>query len=70
MIPEEVRSSGRLTLYYVQDRYPDMSISDPVTPSQYQEALELAVSVVEWAESIVISPPVEGSGEEETATDQ
>lgn len=47
-IPEVVRRAARLTQYATSTRYP--GLDEPVTDSDYEEAVELAEAVVHWAE--------------------
>jgi HEPN domain-containing protein len=54
-IPEAVWRARILTLYDVEARYP--SVAKEVTNEQYAEALEIATSVVRWAEQIVAGRP-------------
>ena len=47
-IPRVVRRAATLTRYGTSIRYP--GLDEPVTDSEYQEAVELAEAVVRWAE--------------------
>ncbi len=47
-IPQVVHRAARLTQYATSTRYP--GLNEPVTTSDYQEAVELAEAVVDWAE--------------------
>lgn len=49
LIPEEIRSAAILTDYSVEARYPGPF--EPVTEEEFKEALQIAESVVAWAES-------------------
>jgi len=46
-IPAGVRRATALTLYAIETRYPGLQ---PVDESEYDQAIELASIVVEWAE--------------------
>ena len=46
-IPESVDTASRLTRYAVETRYP--GFYDPVTPEEYQEALAMAGTMLDWA---------------------
>lgn len=48
-IPQAVRRAARLTQYATSVRYP--GFDEPVTDSEYEEAVELAEAVVRWVES-------------------
>ncbi len=48
-IPQAVRRAAGLTRYGTSIRYP--GLDEPVTDSEYQEAVELAEAVVQWAEA-------------------
>ena len=50
-IPSAVRRCARLTVYAVEGRYP--ALKQPVTDREYREALEIAQTVVRWAEQLV-----------------
>jgi len=54
-IPEAVWRARILTPFAVEARYP--SVAKEVTNEQYAEALEIATSVVRWAERIVAGGP-------------
>ncbi|MCY3699542.1 MAG: HEPN domain-containing protein [Gemmatimonadetes bacterium] len=47
-IPADLRRAGRLTPYAVATRYPGPGV--PVSEAQYLEALEIAETIVDWAE--------------------
>ena len=46
--PTVVRRAARLTSYATPTRYP--GLDEPVTDAEYEEAVELAEAVVQWAE--------------------
>ena len=48
IIPEPIREAGRLTRYAVGTRYP--GVTEPITEEEYQEAVHIAETVLEWAE--------------------
>ena len=50
-LPEKIRASADLTGYSVEARYPGPF--EPVTELEYKEALEIAETVVKWAESAI-----------------
>ena len=52
-VPERVWRSKKLTPFAIEARYP--SVAKEVTEAQYAEAVEIAESVVRWAEQIVLS---------------
>ncbi len=47
-IPETIRKAESLTTYAITTRYP--SASNPISLQEYQEALEIAEAVFQWAE--------------------
>lgn len=47
-IPPSIRRAPRLTRYAVHTRYP--SAGEPVSESEYAEAVDIAKAVVRWAE--------------------
>ena len=47
-IPDVIRRAGKLTTYAVLTRYP--GTARPVTVREYEEAVEIAEEVVQWAE--------------------
>lgn len=47
-IPDTVREAEELTHYAVHARYP--SFEEPVSESEYQEAIAIAEAVLRWAE--------------------
>lgn len=47
-IPEAIRGAARLTQYALHTRYP--GFVEPVTETEYQEAIGIAETVVRWAE--------------------
>ena len=48
-LPEEVREAAILTEYAVETRYP--GTSEPVTETEFNDALRIAEVVFKWAES-------------------
>jgi len=50
-IPDEVRRAAKLSRYAVESRYP--TLEEPVTETEYDEALDIAEAVVKWAESVL-----------------
>ncbi len=50
-IPEAVQNADQLTVYATQARYP--GVAAVVTQADHQEALDVAESVLLWAEAIV-----------------
>ena len=52
-IPETVRAAAALTDYSVEARYPGPF--EPVTESEFTEALRIAKAVVAWAEAQIIT---------------
>jgi HEPN domain-containing protein len=50
-LPPAVRRAAILSDYAVQARYP--GVAEPVTQDEYAEALEIARTVIAWAEDIV-----------------
>jgi HEPN domain-containing protein len=61
VIPEEVREAESLTRYSVVTRYP--GLTEPVSETDYQEAVANAEVVVRWAEAVT------GEGEDRKASD-
>ncbi len=51
-IPENVKYAETLTPFAVMTRYP--TVFEPVTESQYEEAIELAENFLLWAETIIL----------------
>jgi HEPN domain-containing protein len=51
-IPQDFWKADSLTTYAVETRYPGPA--EPVTRSEYREAVALAGKVVKWAESVVL----------------
>jgi HEPN domain-containing protein len=47
-VPDEIRKADDLTDYAVETRYP--GLSEPVGVSEYRDAMDLAETVVRWAE--------------------
>lgn len=50
-LPEEIKVSAELTDYSVESRYPGPF--EPVTEEEFQRALKIAETVVDWAESLI-----------------
>ncbi len=50
-VPDEILQAGKLTPYATAARYPGME--QPISEQHYLDALEIAVSVVRWAEDRV-----------------
>jgi HEPN domain-containing protein len=50
-IPAGIKEADELTRYAVETRYPELE--EEVTEAEYQVALRLATSVVEWAEKVI-----------------
>ena len=50
-IPESVDTASRLTRYAVETRYP--GFFDPVTPVEYREALDMAKTILTWAQGFI-----------------
>lgn len=48
-IPDAIRQAEELTHYAAQTRYP--GLEEPVSDSEYQEAIAIAEAVVRWAEN-------------------
>lgn len=53
-LPSEVREAGRLTRFAVETRYPGMG--EPVTREEHARAVEIAETVVAWAQRRVGTP--------------
>ncbi len=51
-IPENIKYAETLTPFAVMTRYP--AVFEPVTKSQYEEAVNLAESFFDWAEAIIL----------------
>lgn len=51
-IPDEIKSTSRLTPFAVHTRYPGFEL--PVSEEEYAEALALAESVVNWAQKVIL----------------
>lgn len=51
MIPAEVQAADQLSRYAVETRYPGLAA--PVTKSEYDDAVRIAVAVFSWAESLI-----------------
>ena len=47
-IPEAIRQAAKLTQYALHTRYP--GFEEPVSESEYEEAIAIAEAVVRWAE--------------------
>ncbi len=54
-VPEMVADAVRLTEYAVWTRYP--ATIEPVTEEDYQEAIQIAKAVVDWADGMLRTPP-------------
>jgi HEPN domain-containing protein len=54
VVPEPIRAAPALTDYAVETRYPGPF--EPVTQEEYEEAVQLADTVLLWAQAI-IGPP-------------
>ena len=52
-VPEAVREAGRLTRFAVVTRYP--GIAEPVTQEEYERAVAIAATILDWAEGVVRS---------------
>ncbi len=52
-VPDEIHRAGRLTPYATAARYPGME--QPISEQHYLEAMEIAESVVRWAEDRIRS---------------
>lgn len=50
IVPEAVMEAEELTQYAMSTRYP--SLEQPVTKSDYDEAVRVAEAVVRWAEEV------------------
>ena len=50
-VPEKIKESVVLNSYAFEARYP--GVGEPVTESEYRQALELAKVVVSWAEMVI-----------------
>lgn len=50
-IPETVDAASQLTRYAVETRYP--GFFDPVTPVEYEEALEMAEVILDWTRALI-----------------
>lgn len=59
-IPSEIKEADVLTRYAVETRYP--GFEEEVAEAEYQVALRLATSVVEWAEKVI-----RGEGDQENS---
>ena len=57
VLPADVDAAAILTDYAVSGRYPDEV--EEVSEEEYQEAVRLALVVVQWAESILPAPDTE-----------
>ena len=51
-VPEALFEAERLSVYAVINRYP--GVVRPVTEQEYMEAVEIAESVVRWAEDLIL----------------
>lgn len=50
-VPDNIKKSASLSVYAVRTRYPGDEEEDPVTKSEFQEALKLAELVFQWVEN-------------------
>lgn len=50
-MPEEIKKTAELMVYAVDARYP--GDYDPVTESEYVQALAMAERVIKWAQEII-----------------
>lgn len=50
-VPDEVRRAAKLSRYAVESRYP--TLEEPVTETEYDEAVDIAEAVVKWAENVL-----------------
>jgi len=50
-VPDAVRQVARLTRYAVVARYP--GLFEPVTPEEYEEAVDIAEGVVRWVQEAI-----------------
>ena len=50
-LPEHIRQAARLSDYAVEARYP--GFAEPVSQEEYEEAVSITVSVLNWAQEIV-----------------
>jgi HEPN domain-containing protein len=50
-IPQDVQEADQLSGYAAQTRYPGLYA--PVTQSQYEEAVRIADTVINWAENLI-----------------
>lgn len=50
-VPDSVRGSAELTYYAVETRYP--GVFEPVTKDEYEQAVNIAETVLNWAEGII-----------------
>lgn len=50
-VPEAIRQAEKLNSYATSTRYP--AIAEPVSESEYADAIEIAEAVVRWAETRV-----------------
>ncbi|MFH1760082.1 MAG: HEPN domain-containing protein [bacterium] len=50
-VPEEIKRAAELTEYAVETRYPGWI--EPVVQTEYEEAIEIAEKVLNWAESLI-----------------
>ena len=54
-VSESVREAGRLTRFAIVTRYP--GLAEPVTREEYEQAVAIAESVLQWANDIVGKQP-------------
>jgi len=51
IVPQRIQEAAILSDYAVEARYP--GIAEPVTRQEYEEAVSIAETVIEWAERII-----------------
>jgi len=54
-IPDDIMDSASLSLYAVESRYP--GFDDPVTEEEWQEAVRIAKTVLDWATLEILNAP-------------
>jgi HEPN domain-containing protein len=59
-LSEEIRAAADLTDYSVEARYPGPF--EPVTESEFKDALNIAESVVKWVESQISDSQINEEG--------
>lgn len=50
-VPDNIKKSASLSVYAVRTRYPEDEEENPVTKSEFQEALDLNELVFQWVEN-------------------